>query len=169
LQPFNKVGPLEDNDYSFCTQLNFIKKLCNSLTRHLIVVESQNICVINNTETNRNITMKTVIRWLLVAGILLQFLCSPLYAGYEGKITRNQIRAREYIAQLQNCADPNKLERPQLRRDKRTKMKRSVREINKAMDEAEALARAGKCKLIKQPMFTVNGVPEAQYEREKSK
>ena len=109
--------------------------------------------------------MKTVSKWLMVAGIVLQFLCSPVYGGYEAKITQNQIRAKEYIAQLQTCADPNTLTRPQLRRDKKTKMKRSVREINKAMDEAEALARAGECYLIKEPEFTVNGIPEEEYKK----
>jgi len=107
--------------------------------------------------------MKTVIKWLMVAGILLQFLCSPVYSGYQGKITQNQIRAKEYIAQLQAGEDPDNLTRPQLRRDKKTKMKRSVREINKAMDEAEAFARAGKYYLIKEPEFTVNGIPEEKY------
>lgn len=113
--------------------------------------------------------MKTVIKRFLGAGIIFQFLCLPLYAGYEGKITQNQIRAKEYIAQLQTCVNPDKLTRPQLRRDKHTKMKRSVREINAAMDEAEGLARAGKCKFIQEPVFTVNGVPEEQYKKEKTK
>ena len=109
--------------------------------------------------------MKKVIKWLMVTGILLQFLCSPLYGGYEGKITQNQIRAKEYIARLQACEDPNNLTRPQLRRDKKTKMKRSRREIIEAMDEAEALARDGKCHLIKEPQFTVNGIPEEKYDK----
>ena len=113
--------------------------------------------------------MKTVIRRLLITGIVLQFLSFPLYAGYLGKITQNQIRAKEYIEQLQNCTPPDELTRPTLRRDKNSKMKRSVREINKAMDEAETLAQAGKCNLIKQPEFTINGIPEERYLREKSK
>lgn len=104
--------------------------------------------------------MKTVFKCLMVAGIVLQFLCSPVYSGYLGKITQNQIRAKEYIAELRAGADPNRLERPQLRRDKRTKMKRSNREIIAAMDEAEALARAGKRNLIKEPEFKINGEPE---------
>lgn len=104
--------------------------------------------------------MKTVFKWLMLAGIVLQFLCSPVYSGYLGKITQNQIRAKEYIAQLKAGADPNRLERPQLRRDKKTKMKRSRREIIAAMDESEALARGGKRNLIKEPEFTINGEPE---------
>jgi hypothetical protein len=104
--------------------------------------------------------MTTVSKWLIVAGIVLQFLCSPVYSGYQGKITRNQIRAKEYIGQLKAGANPNTLERPQLRRDKKTKMKRSRREIIGAMDEAEALARAGNHNLIKEPEFTINGAPE---------
>jgi hypothetical protein len=106
--------------------------------------------------------MRTVIKWMM-AGLILQFLCSPVHAGYQGKITQNQIRAKEYIAQLQAGANPNTLERPQLRRDKKTKMKRSRREIIAAMDEAEALARVGKQRLIKEPKFTINGIPEEKY------
>lgn len=42
-------------------------------------------------------------------------------------------------------------------------MKRSRREILKAMDEAETLARAGKHHLIKEPEFVYKGVSEEYF------
>jgi hypothetical protein len=107
--------------------------------------------------------MRTVIKWMMLAGIILHFLCSPVYGGYQVKITRNQLKAKEYISQLQAGANPDSLTRPQLRRDKHSKMKRSRREILKAMDEAEALARAGKHPLIEEPEFVHNGVSEEKH------
>jgi len=98
---------------------------------------------------------------MLIAMVFL-FFCSPAY-GYHGKITLNQIKAKEYISQLQAGADPDSLTRPHLRRDKNNKMKQSRREIQKAMDDAEALARAGKYQLIKEPEFKYNGIPEDKY------
>ncbi len=104
--------------------------------------------------------MNITFRWLMVAAIVFQLLASPVYGASKAIITRNQLKAIEYITQLKAGADPNSLTRPQLRRHNKWKVKQSRREINKAMDEAEALARAGKHHLIQKPEFVYKGLSE---------
>lgn len=104
--------------------------------------------------------MKKTIKLLIVMGIIFGFLSSPAYGGWKETVTNNQVKATEYINQLKTGADPNSLTRPNLRRKNHYKAKQSYREIGKAMDEAEALARAGKAKLIKEPEFVIKGVSE---------
>jgi len=95
---------------------------------------------------------------IILALTLLSSL--PSYAGWKDKIVENQTKAINYISALQAGEDPDKLERPILRRDKKTKVNLANREIRKAMDEAEKLARAGKHQLIKLPEFKNEPVSE---------
>ena len=107
--------------------------------------------------------MRKTFRWLIAAGIVLQFLSSTVYGGFKETITQNQVKAAEYITQLKAGADPDTLTRPQLRRNQKDfKAKQSVKEINKAMDEAESLARDGKHDLIQKPDFNYEGVSEGE-------
>lgn len=104
--------------------------------------------------------MKTVLRWLAVVVTIIPLLSLPAYAGWKAKVTKNQEVASAYIMQLKSGKDPDKLIRPHLRRSDKYKAKQSQKEIKKAMDEAEAQARAGKHKLIKEPEFTIKGLSE---------
>jgi hypothetical protein len=104
--------------------------------------------------------MRKMLKWLIAIGIILNFLSSPVQGGWKQTVTNNQLKATEYINQLKTGADPNSLTRPTLRRKNNFRAKRSQQEINKAMDDAEALARAGKPDLIKVPEFAYKGVSE---------
>jgi len=106
------------------------------------------------------ITMRMSFRWFLLAGIVLLFLITPVYGGWKEVVTKNQIKATEYISQLKSGADPDSLTRPKLKRGNKAKSKKSHREILKAMDEAETLARSGKHDLIEKPEFFYKGVSE---------
>ncbi len=96
--------------------------------------------------------MNTFLRLIIVIGIFIS-LCSPCYAGWKEKIVKNQKKAITYISALKSGADPNKLKRPVLRRDKKAKANIANRKIRKAMVGAEALARSGKHDLIEIPDF----------------
>ena len=100
--------------------------------------------------------MKTVLKWILLTSLLIQFLSVPVYANSKRWIERNQEKARIYITQLKNGADPDRLERPHLRRHNKWKVKQSRKERKRAMDRAEALARAGKRYLIRIPDYAFN-------------
>lgn len=104
--------------------------------------------------------MKKMFKILVVFGVIFQFLSSPVYANWKEKITNNQLKAKEYISQLKAGANPDSLTRPHLRRVDKYKVKQSNKEIKKAMDEAEALARAGKHDLIMEPEFAIQGISE---------
>ena len=102
---------------------------------------------------------KFTLHLLIMTTVLL--LSLPAYA-WKSKIVNNQFKAADYIVKLQNGANPDKLQRPTLRRDEKAKAKAANRELRDAMDEAERLARAGKHDQIKPPTFR-RIVSEEQY------
>jgi len=85
--------------------------------------------------------MKMIVRWLVVMGIVLQLLAQVAYAG---KADSNARQAADYISQLRAGANPNTLKRPQLRHLRGYSARQLNNHLTKAMDDAEALARAGK-------------------------
>lgn len=95
------------------------------------------------------IIMKTLLKKLLIFGLFFQLLMSPAFAGSDDINVRNETKTNEYITQLKKGANPDKLTRPKLRRHKNFRVKKTVREMVHAMDDAEKLARAGKRHLIK--------------------
>jgi len=101
--------------------------------------------------------MKPIFKWILLAILFIQFLSVPVFANSKKWIVRNQEKARIYITQLKNGADPDRLQQPHLRRHNKWKVKQSRKEIKRAMDRAEALARAGKQHLITIPDYVFNG------------
>lgn len=109
--------------------------------------------------------MKHILKCLMVTTTIFLFLSSPVYGGWKEIVTQNQTKATNYINQLKDGANPNSLTRPNLRRKNHFKAKRSYREINKAMDEAEALAKAGKADLIKEPEFVYKGASEEKVKK----
>ena len=111
--------------------------------------------------------IRKILATLLLALPLLVF--TPAYGGWKEKIAGNQIRVAEYITKLQKGANPDRLERPKLRRDKKSGAKVANRELREAMDSAEKLARAGKHKKIKDPKFKNQLLSPQKYkELEKS-
>ena len=62
----------------------------------------------------------------------------------------NEQLAAEYITQLKAGAQPGSIERPILRHIDRYDAKQEKKRFNQAMDEAEALARAGRRDLIRE-------------------
>jgi hypothetical protein len=104
--------------------------------------------------------MKSRIHSAIIAGLFILFLTSPAFAGWKSKVTQNQLKATQYIAQLKNGANPNTIKRPQLRRDKKWEAKQSHKEIIAIMIQAEELAKTGKQGLIKKPVFKFNGLSE---------
>jgi len=104
--------------------------------------------------------MKKLLKLLIAIGIIFNFLTLPVHAGWKETVTNNQMKATEYITQLKDGANPDSLTRPTLRRKNHFKAKRSYREVNEAMDDAEALARAGKADQIEEPEFVYKGVSE---------
>ncbi len=106
--------------------------------------------------------MKRITTGLLVIGTAL-LLALPAYA-WKNKIVTNQLKAAEYIVKLKNGANPDKLQRPRIRRDEKAKAKAANQELRAAMDEAERLARAGKHALIQAPKFR-RIVSEEQYQK----
>jgi hypothetical protein len=89
-------------------------------------------------------TMKTVLRWLVVVGVILQFLTPSAYAGWKNIVGDNEKKAAEYISQLKAGAVPGSIERPSMRHTDKFQAKKQQRRFNQAMDEAEKLARAGR-------------------------
>ena len=88
--------------------------------------------------------MKAVVRWLVLMGIVLQFVFLGTYATAKGRGDSNARNVAEYISQLKAGANPDTLKRPQVRHLKGFRGKRFNTQLKKAMDDAEALARAGK-------------------------
>lgn len=111
-------------------------------------------------------------RRLFVTGCMLFALLllgsSWAMAGWKEKVTRNQIKAREYIEQLMNGADPESVERPHIRYDEKYQVKRANREIRQAMDQAEEMAREGKHDQITMPEFKTFMSEERFYELQES-
>jgi hypothetical protein len=89
-------------------------------------------------------TMKTVLRWLVVVGIIFQFLPPSAYAGWKNIVADNEKRAAEYISLLKAGADPGSIERPSMRHADKFQAKKQQRRFYQAMDRAEELARAGR-------------------------
>lgn len=96
----------------------------------------------------RNIALTV---FVLVAALI--FSSSPAIAGWQEKVTRNQMNARTYIGQLMNGANPDTIERPYVRYDDKYQAKKANREIREAMDQAEELAREGRHDQIIMPAF----------------
>ena len=84
-------------------------------------------------------------------------------ADWKSKIVRNQIKVAEYITVLQQGGDPDKLARPTLRRDERSRANAANREMREMMEAAEKLARRGQHAMIKDPVFTVELVSPETY------
>lgn len=103
--------------------------------------------------------MKKTVKYI-AACLLCLCLVSPAFGFWKEKVTRNQVNVIEYVAKLQDGADPDTLERPGLRRDDNYKAKQSVKELRTIMDEAEKLARDGKYKEIKDPVFSIRGMSD---------
>ncbi len=106
--------------------------------------------------------MRKYTQWMVIIGIIFSF-CSPVYAGWKEKITKNQIKATEYIMKLKNGADPDVITRPKLRRDRKARAQAPNREIRAAMDQAERYARAGKHEQIEAPEFKHKLVSKKRY------
>ena len=96
--------------------------------------------------------------WLVLMGIVLQFLVPPVYAagGWQTVINEDKARAAAYIHKLKEGADPSELQQPVLRGVPfrrgyvNYRAKREIMLLGQAMDEAEALAKAGKRDQIKE-------------------
>jgi hypothetical protein len=88
--------------------------------------------------------MKTVFRWLVVVGIILQFSSLSAYAGWKNIVADNGRKAAEYISLLKAGAEPDSIKRPFLRHVNTYEAKQQKKRFIKAMDEAEELARAGR-------------------------
>lgn len=93
--------------------------------------------------------MKDILRWLVFMGIVLQYIFSSAFAE-ASKADPNVRKAVEYISQLKAGANPDNLKRPQLRYLRGYNAKQLNKQLRKAMDDAEALARAGKQDEIKE-------------------
>ena len=93
--------------------------------------------------------MGRMLRWLLAVGMVLQFLSLPAHAFWKDKVAINERNAAEYIDKLKSGANPNSVRRPTMRFIEDFPAKKEQKRFHKAMDEAEALARAGKPELIK--------------------
>lgn len=106
--------------------------------------------------------MKRITTGLLVL-ITALLLSLPAYA-WKNKIVNNQIKAADYIVKLKNGANPDKLQRPRIRRDEKAAAKAANQELHAAMDEAERLARAGRHDQIQPPKFR-RIVSEEQYQK----
>jgi len=104
---------------------------------------------------------------LLIIPIVLLF-GSSVYGGWKNKVVSNQVRAAQYIIELQKGVNPGTLKRPAIRRDAKTSAKAANREVKEAIDRAEKLARTGKHQLIQTPRFKVI-VSEKAYEQAEKK
>lgn len=105
--------------------------------------------------------MSIYIRCLIISAIILTF-STPVHAYWKNKIVKNQIKATEYIQQLKNGANPDQIERPKLRRDRKARAQAPNRELKTAMAKAERYARAGKHDRIETPDFK-QIVSESRY------
>lgn len=94
--------------------------------------------------------MGKLLRWLLIIGMVLQSTSLPAHAWWKAKVAINEKNAAEYIEKLKSGADPNSVVRPTMRFIKKIQAKNEQKRFFKAMDEAEALARAGKHEEIKE-------------------
>lgn len=103
---------------------------------------------------------------LLIISIVLLF-GNSVYGGWKNKVVSNQVKAAEYIVQLQKGVNPAQLERPPIRRDEKPSAKAANREVKEAMDRAEKLARSGKYKSIESPSFKAIVSDEAYKNAEK--
>ena len=88
--------------------------------------------------------MKTFFRWLVVVGIIFQFLSPSAYAAWKNIVADNGRKAAEYISLLKAGAEPDSIKRPFLRHVNTYEAKQQKKRFIKAMDEAEELARAGR-------------------------
>ena len=94
--------------------------------------------------------MKTVLRWLLPAVVVFQLASPSAYAGWKERVADNGRKAAEYISQLKAGAEPGGIQRPIMRHINTFEAKQQQKRFNAAMDEAEALARAGKHEQIQE-------------------
>ena len=109
---------------------------------------------------------RTYISLLIIPIVLL--LGSSVYGGWKNKVVSNQVKAAEYIINLQKGVHPGKLKRPTIRRDEKASAKAANREVKEAMDRAEQLARSGKHQFIETPQFKAV-VPDEAYEQAEKK
>lgn len=107
--------------------------------------------------------MRKMMKLAFFSILLFHFTLVPAFADWKTKIVNNQIKVMNYISQLQKGADPNNITRPTLRHDKKYKASLANKELREAMDEAEALARAGKHDQIKDPVFGTQLVSEERF------
>lgn len=94
--------------------------------------------------------MGKLLRGLLMIGIVLQLLSVPAHAWWKAKVAINEKNAAEYIEKLKSGADPDSVRRPTMRFIEKIQAKNEQKRFFKAMDEAEALARAGKHEEIRE-------------------
>ncbi len=104
--------------------------------------------------------MKTLLKWLMMLGIVFHFMSSSAYVGTKDIIIKNELKEQEYLTQLKAGADPNRLKRPRLKRHHKWRVKRSARELRKVMDVAEVLVRTGKQHLIQEPEYIFEDMSE---------
>lgn len=103
--------------------------------------------------------MKNIVKYFM-GSLLCLSLVSPAFGFWKEKVTRNQVNVIEYVAKLQDGADPDSVERPRLRRDENYKAKQAVKELQAIMDGAEELAREGKHGEIEDPVFSFRGLSD---------
>lgn len=96
--------------------------------------------------------MRVLGKLLVILGISV-VLSSPAQAGWKDKIVKNQFKAVDYIESLKSGADPDRISRPDMRRDEKARASAANREIRQAMSEAERLARQGRHDLIEIPVW----------------
>ena len=109
--------------------------------------------------------MKKFSRVLLMVGIMLQLSFLPVYGNgfWKIKMAISERNAAEYIHELKAGAQPGSLKRPEMRHDKEYEAEVYVKELNKAMDEAERLARLGKNEQIKEPELRFPPPKKSEY------
>ena len=94
--------------------------------------------------------MRTFFRWLVTIALVLHFLAPMAYAGWKNKVASNERRAAEYISLLKAGEEPGSIKRPIMRHISHYQAKQLQKKLIRAMDDAEALARAGKHYQIKE-------------------
>lgn len=90
-------------------------------------------------------------------------LSSPVYGGWKEKMTRNQIKAANYILKLKAGADPDKLPPPTIRRDGKARSSAATREVREAIEKAQEYARSGRHDRITTPRFEHKLVSDQRY------
>ncbi len=88
--------------------------------------------------------MRTVFRWLITMVVVLHLLAPVAHAGWKSKVAGNERRATEYISLLKAGEEPGSIKRPFMRHINRYQAKQQQKRLNQAMDDAEALALAGR-------------------------